>query len=300
MKRITVLSVGVVLVASLGVLGLSSVASARGHHNGAAGGAPIVASVSPNTGPFSGGTLVNIDGRNLAGTTAVTFGSVASPYVVNRSRHRVQAIAPPAGTASVVDVQVTTSAGTSAVVARDQFTYVSAPTIQSVRPQTGGTTGGDQVTISGAGFSDVTAVDFGSAPAAFTVDSTNAISAITPAGSAGTVNVTVTTGDGTSPIGRSDQFTYVLAAPVVTSVVFDVGSTSGGDAVTITGNRFTNPATVYFGATKATSVTVKNAHSITATSPAGSGTVDVTVVTTAGTSAVSQPVDEFEYSATAS
>jgi len=302
MKRITVLSVGMVVVAaSLGVLGLSSAAAARAHHArnaNAASGAPKVVSASPDSGPFAGGTLVNINGKNLAGTTGVVFGTVASPYVINRSRHRVQAIAPPAGTATEVDIQVTTSAGTSPVVAGDRFTYVSAPTIQSVRPQTGGTTGGDQVTISGAGFADVTAVDFDGENAAYTVDSPNAISAITPAHAKGTVNVTVTTGDGTSPLGRSDQFTYVLQVPVVSSVVFDVGTTAGGDTVTITGNRFTSPATVYFGATPATDVTVHNAHTITATSPSGSGTVDVTVDTAAGTSPVNQPVDEFMYSPT--
>jgi len=302
MGRVKVLSVGIVMVVSVGVLGISSAAVAGAHHGRHAGApassAPGVLSVSPNSGPFAGGTLVNINGKNLAGTTAVMFGSTASPYIINRSRHRVQAIAPPAATASQVDIQVTTSAGTSPVVARDQFSYVSAPTIQSVRPQTGGTTGGDQVTISGAGFANVTAVDFDTEAAAFTVDSPNAITAITPAHAAGTVNVTVTTSDGTSPVGHADQFTYVLQVPVVSSVVFDVGKQTGGDTVTITGNRFTSPATVYFGATQASNVVVGNAHTITATSPSGTGTVDVTVVTGAGTSAVNKPVDEFMYSPT--
>ena len=305
MKRVTVLSVGIMVVASLGMLGISSAAVAGAHHNShvknSLSQVPSLVSVSPNSGPIGGGTLVNINGKNLQGTTAVMFGSTASPYVINRSRHRVQAISPAAtGSTSPVDIQVTTGNGTSAVVAGDQFNYVSVPTIQSVRPQTGATTGGDQVTISGAGFVNVSAVDFDTGsnaePAAFTVDSANAISAITPAHAAGTVDVTVTTPDGTSPLGQADHFTYVLQVPVVTSVVFDVGSTAGGNSVTITGNRFTNPAKVYFGATQATGVTVVNAHTITATTPGGTGTVDVTVVTAAGTSAVNQPVDEYMYS----
>jgi len=304
MKRVAVLSAGIMVMASLGVLGVSSAAVARahnGHVKGSVSQVPRVVSVSPNSGPLGGGTLVNINGANLAGTTTVMFGSTASPYVINRSRHRIQAIAPaPTGTTSPVDIQVTTRFGTSAVVAGDQFNYVSVPTIQSVRPQTGSTTGGDPVTISGAGFVDVTTVDFdtGSSaePAAFTVDSPNAITAITPAHGAGTVDVTVTTADGTSPVGHADQFTYVLQVPVVSSVVFDVGSAAGGDGVTITGNRFTTPAKVFFGGTQATSVTVENAHTITATSPAGTGTVDVTVVTNAGTSALNQPEDYYMYS----
>jgi len=307
MRRVTVVSVGMVLVASLGVLGIASAAAARahkaGHVNGAAG-LPSVRAVSPNTGPFAGGTLVNITGTNLAGITAVTFGSVPSPDVINRSRRRIEAIAPAATgstSTSQVDIQVTNSVGTSAINAHDEFTYESVPTIQSVRPQTGSTTGGDPVTISGAGFVNVTAVDFDTGanaePAAFTVDSPNAISAVTPANAQGTVDVTVTTADGMSPLGHSDHFTYVLEIPIVSSVVFDVGSDGGGASVTISGERFATGAKVYFGGTQAMNVDVENSDTITATSPnVGSpGTVDVTVVTAAGPSAINEPADEYMY-----
>ena len=49
--------------------------------------------------------------------------------------------------------------------------------------------------------------------------------------------------------------------------------------MTITGTNFTGATAVKFGATNAASFTVNSATSITATSPAGSGTVDVTVTT---------------------
>ncbi len=51
---------------------------------------------------------------------------------------------------------------------------------------------------------------------------------------------------------------------------------------------------VKFGTTAATGVTVTSATSLTATSPAGSGTVDVTVSTWAGTSSPCA-ADQFTY-----
>ena len=285
------------MMASLGVLGVSSAA----HANHLLAKAPKVVSVVPNAGPVAGGSLVSIMGANLSGTSAVMFGSASSPYVIVRSKHLVQAIAPPeAGTISPVDVEVTTSSGTSAPVTGDHFSYDLGPTIQSVRPATGSTTGGEQVTISGSGFSDATAVNFDTAPAGFTIDSANAITAITPAHAVGTIDVTVTTPEGTTPIGAADHYTYVLVIPVVSSVVFDIGNQAGGAVVTITGNRFSSPAKVYFGANQATNVTVKNSTTIVATSPSGTAgtTVDVIVDTDAGASAINQPEDEFMYTAT--
>ncbi len=66
--------------------------------------------------------------------------------------------------------------------------------------------------------------------------------------------------------------------PTVSSVSPSSGSTAGGTAVTITGTNFVAGATVTFGATAATNVTVVNSTTITATTPAGSaGAVTVTV-----------------------
>ena len=64
--------------------------------------------------------------------------------------------------------------------------------------------------------------------------------------------------------------------------------------MTITGTGFTGATAVDFGTTPATSFTVVSDTSITADSPAGTGTVDVTVTTPGGTSATS-PADQFTY-----
>ena len=114
------------------------------------------------------------------------------------------------------------------------------------------------------------------------------ITAYSPAGT-GTVNVTVTTLSGTSGISPADQFTYVVA-PTVSGVNPTSGPAGGGTFVTITGTGFTGATGVDFGTTPATDVTVVSATLITAESPAGFGTVDVTVTGPGGTSATS-PAD---------
>ncbi|HEY0515826.1 MAG TPA: IPT/TIG domain-containing protein, partial [Solirubrobacteraceae bacterium] len=83
--------------------------------------------------------------------------------------------------------------------------------------------------------------------------------------------------------------------PVVTKLSPKAGPSSGGTAVKITGTGFSAPATVKFGSTGATSVTVNSSTSITAVSPPGTkGTVDVTVTTAAGTSGIVKK-DHFKY-----
>ena len=75
-----------------------------------------------------------------------------------------------------------------------------------------------------------------------------------------------------------------MAAPVVSSVSPNQGSASGGTTVTVTGTSFTSVTAVRFGSKAATSFTVNSSTQITAVSPSGTGTVNVTVSTTQGTS----------------
>jgi hypothetical protein len=107
-------------------------------------------------------------------------------------------------------------------------------------------------------------------------------------------DVTVTTPGGTSEIVTGDQFSYV-PPPTVTAVSPKEGSTAGGTTVTITGANFGGATAVKFGETAAASVTINSEGTIiTAVSPAGTGTVHLTVTTPIGTSATST-ADQFSY-----
>ncbi|WP_369986802.1 autotransporter domain-containing protein [Pseudomonas xanthosomatis] len=87
----------------------------------------------------------------------------------------------------------------------------------------------------------------------------------------------------------ADVGTYTLvvgtsAAPTITGISPNSGSTAGGTSVTVTGTNLTGATSLTIGGTAATSVNVVNATTITATTPAhAAGTVNVTVTTPGGT-----------------
>src|SRR5208283_3372425 len=117
-----------------------------------------------------------------------------------------------------------------------------------------------------------------------------------PAGTAGTVDVTVVTSDGTSDIAAADEFTYE-SLPAITAVSPVAGLPAGGTTVAIGGTGFTDATGVSFGSTGATSYTLVSGTEITATSPAEpAGQVDVSVTTPVGTSNTTA-ADEFTYEA---
>ncbi|WP_128142373.1 IPT/TIG domain-containing protein [Janthinobacterium lividum] len=255
--------------------------------------APVVSSISPTSGPTTGGGTVIITGSNFSGATTVTFGATAATgYTVN-SATQITATAP-SGVVGTVNVRVTSAGGTSATGAGNQYTYAAVPAVTSISPTAGPVTGGTSVTITGSGFTGATAVTFGATAATgYTVNSATQITATAPPGSAGTVDVRVTTTGGTSATIAADQFTYV-AAPVVSSISPTAGPTTGGTTVIITGTGFGSTTAVTFGATAATSFTVNSASQITATAPAGTGTVNVLVTAVGGTSAAGA-ADQFTY-----
>ena len=192
------------------------------------------------------------------------------------------------------------SANGDAVTVTGSTTIVAAapaapPVVTGIAPASGPTAGGTSVTVAGTGFTDATSVDFGTVPAtSATVGSDTSITAAAPPSAAGAVDLTVTGPGGTSATSSADQYTYTASAPTVSAVVPHRGFAAGGRWVIIAGTGFTGATGVAFGGTAATSFTVDSDGYITAVAPAGTGTVDVTVTTPAGTSATST-ADQYTY-----
>lgn len=188
---------------------------------------------------------------------------------------------------------------------RDQTSPIPTgpiPVTTGVAPTSGPSSGGTVIVITGTGFTGATAVAFAPtgggaevAAAAFTIDSDTQITATTPATSFSalptTTNVKVTTPGGTSAVAAAGQFTFHPAFAVNPPT----GPPAGGTNVTITGSGFTGATAVRFGAVDAGSFTVVSDNEITATSPAGSLTVDVTVTTPQGTTVPTNPGSKFTY-----
>ncbi len=116
-------------------------------------------------------------------------------------------------TYAVTDGRGATSSSTATLTVQ-----APAPSITSISPNTGPVAGGTPVTINGANLNGATQVNFGGTiiqAADLTPVSANAVRFNTPAGTAGAVDVSITTAGGTSADTPNDNFTY-LAAPTAT------------------------------------------------------------------------------------
>ncbi len=265
-------------------------------------GVPTITAINPAAGSAAGGNTVVITGTGfseITGPTGVKFGTVnATSYTVN-STTQITAVAPAGASGSTVDITVTNSVGTSGTALATKYSYGS-PTVTLLTPNAGPQTGGNSVSITGTGFTGATAVKFGGVNAtSFSVTTASAtspyistITAVAPAGTAGTtVDVTVTTPAGTSATSTASKYSYGI--PTVTALNPAAGPNSGGTSVVITGTNFVGiigANGVVFGNKPASSYTVNSATQITAIAPlpaAGGSTVDVVVSNAAGPSTTS-------------
>ncbi|MFG3137221.1 IPT/TIG domain-containing protein [Streptomyces sp. NPDC048211] len=163
---------------------------------------PIAVSLGPDSGPTAGGNTVDINGYGLSTAGNVTFGSnSATPTVVSDSQLSV--VVPSGSSSGSVDVTVATTGGTTAPLT---YTYVDAPTLVSLTPASGSASGGTSVTVNGTGLTSTTDVTFGGTTASFAVLNNTTLVAVTPPGTAGSVDVVVTTKGGSATV--SDGFTY--------------------------------------------------------------------------------------------
>jgi hypothetical protein len=203
--------------------------------------------------------------------------------------------------------------------------FIASQAVTSVSPSAGPVAGGQSVVITGSGFTGASDVFFGATDAlpcpaspCFTVPSDTEIDVTTPAGAAGTIDVTVKAGGVTSTITPADQYTYQQPVPTVTNVSPNAGPTAGGSPeLTIAGTDFSgagfSATKLTFGGTDVNFATgfpclgsssgcfqVNSATSISAFPPAGSGQVDITVTTASadGTSvqmSTTSPADTYVY-----
>lgn len=239
---------------------------------------PDVLSVNPTSGPTAGGTAVTVTGTNFQSSATVSFGGTAATGVTFVNATTITCTTPghAGGQADVVVQNPDLQADTLA----NGFTFVPPPDIVSINPTSGPTAGGTAVTITGTGFQAGATVTFGgTAGTGVSVPNATTITCTTPAHAAGAADVVVV--NPSPSTNNSDTlangFTFV-PPPDVISVNPTSGSTAGGTSVTISGTDFQTGATVTFGGTAATGVSVPNSTAITCTTPAhAAGAADLVV-----------------------
>ena len=121
---------------------------------------PHLSTVSPTSGPITGGTVVTLTGQNFASGAKVTVGGAAATNVAVVSGMRITAKTPHHEQGSA-NVMATNPGGQSATLA-NAFTFVApAPTVSGASPASGTTAGGSAVTLTGSNFASGATVRFG-------------------------------------------------------------------------------------------------------------------------------------------
>ena len=231
--------------------------------------APTVTGFSPSAAAV--GTTVTVNGTNLSGATAVTFGGVSTAPSVIVSASQIKAVVP--ADARTGKIGVTTAGGTGLSAG----TFKVLPKLTSFTPTTG--PAGTSVTITGSGFTDVSAVKFNVAAAtSYTVDSPIQITATLP-GAATTGRVSVTTAG-----GKATSASSFVVVPTITG--FSPGSAAPASAVVVNGTGFGGVSSVKVNGVGA-SFTVLSATQLRLTVPlsATDGTISVTTAGGTATSA---------------
>lgn len=178
------------------------------------GSEAAAATVSPPSGPTTGGTAVTVTGTGLTGAMGVYFdGRPASGFTVDPGGTVITVVAPP-HRAGPVRLELRFPEGRRDV---GTFTYLAAapPTIHLISPSQGGISGGTLVTVTGGGFqpggTTVTICGRSSPAADVTVDPDGtSLTLRAPACAAGDTTVMVATAGGVS-----NRVTFRYADPIL-------------------------------------------------------------------------------------
>ncbi|MFD0617388.1 IPT/TIG domain-containing protein [Paenibacillus sp. GCM10027629] len=205
--------------------------------------APTITTLTPNSGPIDGGTVVYIDGANFVQGLKVYFGDKEAVVNTFYSSDRIKVTVPSVTNEGAVDVKITNpdNQSTTAVAG---YTYIKpAPlpvTITDISPNKGTVAGGELVIISGTNIQSKAIIQFGNKPAVIdTYYSTSKVRVKAPGsdGYLGNVDVTIINPDG-GTITKAQGYTYEAAMPEITLVTPNHGPMAGGTNVYVDGKNF--------------------------------------------------------------
>ncbi|MCB9729253.1 MAG: IPT/TIG domain-containing protein [Deltaproteobacteria bacterium] len=242
----------------------------------------VITGVDPPTGDVAGGSTLTVHGDGF--TEGARF-FVDGRAAISPSRVDAQTLVGvlPPGSFGLVDVHVV--AGGETAVARDAFTYGTAPRVDVVTPVSGPASGGTHVRISGHGMDRDAVVRFGEheAPVADAAADGSWLETTAPAGPAGTLaDVAVSTPFGEAVARQAFAWLDPEADPylLACSHAFPAsGPEQGGTLVELGCTGLDYGVEVSFGATPAEVVLAQPTTSrLVVRAPAGAaGSTDITV-----------------------
>ncbi len=205
---------------------------------------PRFNSVMPSRGPINEETSVRIVGLGFSEGMTVHFGDKLAQNVTVESTSLLRCSAPAVSEAGTVRVTVRWPDG-DAVALENAFTYFIPISVNSISPTEGPTKGGTSIRISGTGLNEPTSVRIGSANASSVkyVKETGELTAVTPPGNAGSVDVSLQNINGLVQLPNAFTYTETLA---LSGVQPRYGSTAGGDEIKLFGLGLSGNSTIAF------------------------------------------------------
>lgn len=180
--------------------------------------APSVTAVSPNEATLSA-QQITVTGTNFTVPATVKFfvgtASTSGTNVIVDSPTSLRVTTPSRTSPAIASVIVTTTGGTSANTAADDYRTFARPTISSLSPNHYWNSGGNEVVVNGMNLiPGKTEIRFAGELADIVSHTTNSsVRVVAPASThVGLVDVTATTPGGTNLNGSGDNYNY-LAAP---------------------------------------------------------------------------------------
>jgi hypothetical protein len=182
-----------------------------------------IQSVTPSTGPTTGGTAVTITGAGFTPSASVTFAGVAASFTFVDST--MLTLFSPPGIEGLADVTVTTSNASDTKPAA--FSYLGVPRLLRISPTAGPSTGQNKLDLHGTSFTPDAQVMIGGAPIANVIfQNATRLSVTVPTGTTGSaVSVQVS-----NPYGSSfspTSYSYLDSSHVLLEDSFNGDSSVG-------------------------------------------------------------------------
>ena len=230
---------------------------------------PKVTALTPDHGPFAGGTVLAVYGQNFQPGLTMLFGG--KPAKVHLVDPGLVTVTTPSGFIGKVDVTALNPDGQSGSLP-GAFTYLSPvdppPNLLGITPKSGPESGGTAVILTGSKFTGGGVGFVGYRPvSSWTVLNSAIATGTTVPGTPGTKDVVITNGDGQSStlVGGWDY----VGAPHIDSFDPTVGAVVGGKVVLLAGKNFSFQAKVEVGGKLAASTEVLSPLAIRIQTPAG-------------------------------
>ena len=253
---------------------IGTLTAAYTYYNGLS---PVITSITPVAGVYTGGTIVTITGTNFLPGATVTIGGTVCDIVGVASGTPVTCMTRAAPLPGAKSLVLSNPDGRTGTYNYFNFTGLS-PTFTAVSPAQVPAAGGTTIQITGSNFyPGISVLISGTACTSLTLVSTGLMNCVVPALGVGLKTIQIIGHDFTN-LTSATTLTYVSGpAPTVTVLAPNTGPLAGGNTITIFGSGFVTGTIATINAAPCTSTVFVSSTQLTCIVPAGNAATGVAI-----------------------